>query len=132
MPGESTRRPPRLYVLEGGLGFEIRERDGDVRVTLSGVLDRPMLQRLVAAVRPRLRSRDCRIVLDGRGLDHLDFRAVRDLVAWHRGLRDYGHTLLLAGWRPYHRAILILGDQYGEAAALRIAPSAAAGRTGAS
>ncbi len=91
-----------------------------------------MLQRLVAAVRPRLQRRDCQIVLDGRGLAHLDFRAVRDLVAWHRHLRDYGHTLLLAGWHPYHRAILILGDQYGEAAALRVAPSAAAGGTGAS
>ena len=54
-----------------------------------------------------------------------------DLVAWHRSLRDYGHTLLLANWRPYHRAILILGDQYGEAAALRVAPTAVAGRTGA-
>ncbi len=132
MPGESTRRPPHLYVLEGGLGFEIRERDGDVRVALSGVLDRPMLQRLVAAVRPRLQRRDCRIVLDGRGLEHLDFRAVRDLVAWNRHLRDYGHTLLLAGWRPYHRAILILGDQYGEPAALRVAATAAHCGTGAS
>jgi hypothetical protein len=132
MPGESTRRPPHLYVLEGGLGFEIRERDGDVRVTLSGVLDRPMLQRLVDAVRPRLVRRDCRIVLDGRGLDHLDFRAVRDLVAWHRRLRVYGHTLLLADWRPYHRAILILGDHYGEAAAARAVPTVAAGGTGAS
>lgn len=90
-----------------------------------------MLLRLVAAVRPRLQRRDRRIVLDGRGLEHLDFRSVPDLVAWHRSLRDYGHTLLLANWRPYHRAILILGDQYGEAAALRVAATAAAGRTGA-
>lgn len=130
MPGEQTRRPPRLQVLEGGLDFEIRERDGTVRVALSGALDRAMLGRIAAAVAPRLVRRGRAVVLDGRRLNHVDYRCAADLAAWQRVLRPYGHRLLLSGWSVFHRTLLILGGMPGEPprdAAGRLSGGGAAG-----
>jgi len=98
-----------LHLLEGDLDFEIREHDGDVRVVLSGSLDCKLLARIISATRPHLARRGRRIVLDGSGLAHLDYRAVDKLADWGQRLQAFGHTLLLDGWRPYLRTILILG-----------------------
>ncbi|MBU0741835.1 STAS domain-containing protein [bacterium] len=111
MPRETTRQPLYLHLLEGGLDFEIREHDGDVRVVLSGSLDRNLLADIISTLTPRLARRDRRIVLDGSRLAHVDFRAVETLVDWGRRLRAFGHTLVLDGWSPYLRAILILGGR---------------------
>jgi len=109
MPRETTRQPPHLHLLEGGLDFEIRERDGAVRVVLSGSLDHDLLRRVKTVTAPRLCRRGRRIVLDGRRLDHVDYRVVAALIDWARDLRVYGHGLYLEGWRPYLKAILALG-----------------------
>ena len=109
MPRESTRRTPRFSLLEGGLDFEVQERGPVLRVTLSGELDRERLARLRRRIAPRLVRRGRRIVLDGHGLRHVDYRAVSALLAWHRQLRAFGHDLLLARWNGYLRTILVLG-----------------------
>ena len=111
MPRETTRQPPHLHLLEGGLDFEIREHDGDVRVVLSGSLDHDLLARIISATTPRLARRDRRIVLDGSRLAHVDYRAVGTLTDWGRRLRAFGHALLLDGWSPSLRAILVLGGR---------------------
>jgi ABC-type transporter Mla MlaB component len=125
MPRETTRHLPHLQLLEGGLDFEIREHGGDVRVVLSGNLDRDLLERIVPATTPRLARRGCRVVLDGARLAHLDYRAVPALVEWGRDLRAYGHRLLIAGWRPYLRVILALGGSAGAPAASTTGPLSA-------
>ena len=122
MPRETTRHQPRLQLLEGGLEFEIREHGGDVRVVLSGNLDRDLLSRIILAATPRLARRDRRVVLDGRHLDHVDYRAVAGLIDWSRRLRTYGHALRLDGWRPYLRAILLLGGTAGAPASPSTGP----------
>jgi MFS superfamily sulfate permease-like transporter len=111
MPGESTRRLPKLHVLEGGQHFEIRQHEGVVRVALTGSLDRTALERLTNAVAPRLLQRGQRIVLDGRLLTHLDYRVAGELIDWARALSDYGHTLQLASWSTYLKTILLLADR---------------------
>lgn len=111
MPVETTRLRPRLQLLEGGLDFEIREREDVVRVALSGTLDRARLSQLMACVAPRLDRRGRSIVLDGARLEHLDYRVVDALIAWARDLRAFGHRLSISGWSPYLRAILALGGR---------------------
>jgi ABC-type transporter Mla MlaB component len=110
MPRESTRRSTRFEVLDGGTCWELEEQGATAWVALSGVLDRDQLQRLIARVRPLLRSRGRRIVLDGRRLRHVDYRAVPALIAWNDGLRAFNHQLLLYGWNGYLRTILAVGD----------------------
>ncbi len=110
-PGEATRRSVRFEVLDGGLDFEIRERDETVWVALSGVFDAARLAELKRRVSPVLRARGRRLVLDGRRLLHLDYRCVPALLAWHDSLRSFNHQLLLYGWNAYLRAILAVGDQ---------------------
>lgn len=110
MPRESTRRTPRLTLLEGGSTFEIQERGSVLRVALLGVLDRERLQALRRRVAPLLVQRGRRIVLDGHSLRHVDYRVAADLRHWNEQLKSYGHALLLAGWSPYLRTLLTLGD----------------------
>jgi len=125
MPRETTRQPPHLHLLEGGLDFEIRERDGDVRVVLSGSLDRGLLNRIISTLTPRLARRGRRIVLDGAHLAHVDYRAVADLVDWGHRLGVYGHGLWLDGWNAYLRAILVLGARSNAPAPVAAGPLAA-------
>ncbi len=110
MPRESTRRSTKFEVLDGGTSYELHEQGATAWVALSGVLDRDRLQGLIGRVRPLLRSRGRRIVLDGRRLRHIDYRAVPALIAWSDGLRAFNHELLLYGWNDYLRTILSVGD----------------------
>ena len=110
MPRESTRRSTAFEVLDGGTSWELHEQGATAWVALSGVLDRDQLQRLIGRVRPLLRSRGRRVVLDARRLLHLDYRAVPALIAWNDALRAYSHELLLYGWNDYLRTILAVGD----------------------
>lgn len=113
MPRETTRQPPHLHLVKGGLDFEIQEHDGDVRVALSGTLDRNQLTKLVRQMVPRLSRRDRRVILDGTDLEHLDYRVVEDLVGWARELRAFGHRLLLTEWNTYLRTIMVVGARPG-------------------
>ncbi len=113
MPRETTRHQPSLQLLEGGLDFEIREHDGDVRVALSGTLDRDKLSRLISLTARRLSRRGRRIILEGGDLEHLDYRAVGDLVDWARDLRTFSHRLMLSDWNTYLRTILVIGARSG-------------------
>ncbi len=110
MPRESTRMSAVFTALDGGETSPVRVQGATVWVALSGVLDAAQLQAAAAHARPFLTSRGRRVVLDGRRLEHLDYRAVRSLLAWRRELRAFGHQLLLAGWSPYLQAILCLED----------------------
>jgi anti-anti-sigma regulatory factor len=113
MPRETTRQPPHLHLVKGGLDFEIREHDGDVRVALSGTLDRNQLSQLMRQTAPRLSRRGRRVILDGQALEHLDYRVVGDLMDWARDLRAFGHRLLLTEWSTYLRTILVVGARPG-------------------
>jgi anti-anti-sigma factor len=110
MPRESTRWTPSMTILKGGIDFEVQERGSILRVTLLGELDRATVVKLKRWIAPRLVERGRRIVLDGRGLRHIDYRAVGPLIAWSGQLRGYGHQLLLSGWSSYLKTILLLGD----------------------
>jgi len=110
MPRESTRRTPRLTLLEGGSTFEIQERGSVLRVALLGTLDHRRLQELRRRIAPHLVQRGRRIVLDGRRLRHVDYRVAADLRRWNDQLKSFGHALLLGGWSPYLRTLLALGD----------------------
>ena len=110
MPRESTRRTPRLTLLEGGSTFEIQERGSVLRVALLGTLDRERLQGLRRRIAPHLVQRGRRIVLDGQRLRHVDYRVAADLRRWNEELKSFGHALFLGGWSPYLRTLLPLGD----------------------
>jgi anti-anti-sigma regulatory factor len=97
-------------VLDGGTSFELRERGATIWVALYGVLDAQRWEQLESRLSPLLTRRGRRVVLDGRRLFHLDYRAVRPLLVWHRTLRPFGHQLVLAGWSAYLKAILCLED----------------------
>ncbi len=120
MPRELTRRPDRFQILQGELGFDIHEQDKVVRVTLSGILDRSGLADLVRCVSPRLCSRGRTVVLDGRRLDHIDYRAVPALVAWNKAMRTFDHSLLLSDWNSYLKTILLVGDWGAEPARMPV------------
>ncbi len=110
MPRELTRRPIKLRGPGSGLDFQIRQHDLTVWVTLSGILDRPHLSRLIPRVEPLLARRGCRVVLEGQSLDHLDYRAVVPLIQWNRRLGQFGHRLFLSNWSDYLKAILSIED----------------------
>ena len=57
-----------------------------------------------------LLGRGCRVVLDGSGLTHMDYRSTRDLIRWNRNLRQFGHQLYLQCWNDYLKAILCMED----------------------
>jgi anti-anti-sigma factor len=105
-----AQQTARSGICDSGLSFEIRRQGSAVWVTLSGILDRERLIRLKGRVAPLLERRGQSIVLNGRALCHLDYRAVRMLVEWHRSLRAFGHHLLLYQWSDYLKAILSMED----------------------
>lgn len=108
------------------LEVDVRQTDRTVRATLSGILDRPGMEKLIARVTPRLPGRGTRIVLDGGRLTHLDYRATADLVRWNRKLRLFRHQLYLLNWSDYLKAILLMEDWDQEL----VGPSAAPANLG--
>ncbi len=109
MPRESTLQAARQEATRSGMEIQVRQDDRAVRVALSGILDRDGVAALAGRVAPALAGRGCRIILDGSGLSHMDYRATNDLVSWSRRLRAYRHQLFLTGWSDYLKAILIMG-----------------------
>lgn len=110
MPRESTRQSARQEAARSTLDMEITRRDRTVWVSLSGILDRSGLDVLIGRIALKLGSRGTRIVLDGSRLIHMDYRCTGPLLAWHRGLRQYGHQLYLKDWSDYLKAILVMED----------------------
>jgi anti-anti-sigma regulatory factor len=110
MPREGTRQPARQEAARSALDVQIRHTERAVRVSLSGILDRDGVAALAARVAPGRVGRGVRIVLDGSGLIHMDYRATRSLIAWHRRLHRRGHALFLQGWSDYLKAILVMED----------------------
>lgn len=92
------------------LAYRLSHGDGLVRVSLAGILDREGCHEMMRRVTLQLRGRGRQVILDGRGLMHMDYRCVQPLVRWSRGLRSYGHCLQLVGWSAYLEAILAMED----------------------
>jgi ABC-type transporter Mla MlaB component len=92
----------------------IARRDGLLRVSLAGILDQDGLADLISRVSLALPGRGATVILDGAGLQHLDYRCVQPLVAWNRRLRSYQHEVLLVAWNDYLQAILAMEDWNGE------------------
>lgn len=88
----------------------IARRDGQLRVSLAGILDQDGLADLMRRVSLALPGRGCAVVLDGSGLQHMDYRCVQPLVRWSRGLRAYRHDVQLVEWSEYLLAILAMED----------------------
>jgi anti-anti-sigma regulatory factor len=109
-PRELTRLPGRQEAAGTHTEIEIRQNERAVWVTLSGILDRAGVEKLIARVTPRLDQRGRRIVLDGSRLVHLDYRATGALVAWNRRLKAFHHQLYLHGWSDYLKAIVVMED----------------------
>ena len=92
----------------------IARRDGLLRVSLAGILDQEGLADLIYRVSLVLPGRGATVILDGAGLQHLDYRCVQPLVAWSRRLRSYRHDVHLVAWNDYLQAILAMEDWNGE------------------
>jgi len=105
-----TRMPSRQEAAGTHTEIEIRQNDKAVWVTLSGILDRVGVERLISRVTLRLDRRGCRIVLDGSRLTHLDYRATAALIDWNRRMRAFHHQLYLHGWSDYLKAIVVMED----------------------
>jgi len=114
VPRELTRRSVECRGPGSGLEIDIRQLGVTVWVTLSGILDRPQLGHLIRRLAPCLSKRGRIIVLDGRRLQHIDYRAVQPLIAWNRQLGTFGHRLTLFSWSDYLKAILCVEDWQGE------------------
>jgi len=110
MPRETTLQAARQEATRNGMEIQVRQDERSVWVALSGILDRDGVAALASRVAPALAGRGCRVVLDGSGLGHMDYRATGDLVAWGRKLQAYRHQLYLQGWSDYLKAILIMGN----------------------
>ena len=113
MPRELARQSVRQEAAGSHpeiLEVEVRQTDRTVRVTLSGILDRNGVEKVIGRVAPRLLGRGFRVVLDGSQLSHLDYRATAALVQWNRKLRQFRHQLFLQGWSDYLKAILLMED----------------------
>ncbi len=109
-PRELTRLPARQEAAGTLTEIQIRQNDRAVWVTLSGILDRAGVEKLIARVSLRLDQRGRRIVLDGSRLAHLDYRATGALIAWNRRLKAFHHQLYLHGWSDYLKAIVVMED----------------------
>ncbi len=114
MPRESTRQARTANPSCDTFDYAIKQKGGTVWVTLSGILDRIGLERLIAGVAPRLGARGFRVVLEGSRLMHIDYRTIRELLRWNRSLRTFRHQLYLADWSDYLKAILSMEDWDGE------------------
>ena len=110
MPREATRQSAHRMEAEGRLQIRISQKDSTVRVVLSGILDSQGVERIVAGTTPLLLRRGYRVILDGSGLAHLDYRATRQLIRWNRHLRRFRHRLFLLNWSDYLKAILCMED----------------------
>ncbi len=123
MPRELTRQLVRQEAAGSRLEIVVRHRERAVWVSLSGILDRQGVERMISRVSPRLAGRGCRIILDGKRLTHLDYRATGGLLEWNRKLRDHHHKLLLQGWNDYLKAILVMEDWDRELGSMPTGPS---------
>ena len=123
MPRELTRQFDWQEAAGSHMEIDIRHRERAVWVSLSGILDRQGVERMISRVAPRLARRGCRIILDGSRLAHLDYRATHSLLAWNRKLRDHRHQLFLHGWNEYLKAILVMEDWDRELGATPNEPS---------
>lgn len=123
MPRESTLQSVRQEAARTDLEIRVTQKERTVWVALSGILDRDGIAALAGRVAPVLAGRGCRVILDGTGLTHMDFRATTDLVAWNRQLRDYRHQLFLQGWSDYLKAILVMEDWDRELGAVPPGPA---------
>jgi hypothetical protein len=85
-------------------------------------MDRPQLGCLVRRLAPSLSKRGRIVVLDGRHLRHIDYRAVRPLIEWNQQLGTFGHRLTLYCWGDYLKAILCVEDWQGELYPERVRP----------
>lgn len=92
----------------------IARRDGLLRVSLAGILDQDGLADVMRRVSLALPGRGATVILDGAGLQHLDYRCVQPLVEWSRRLRSYRHDVHLVAWNDYLLAILAMEDWNGE------------------
>ncbi len=110
MPRELTRQSTRQEACGSHLDIEVHSKDTTVRVALSGVLDQDGLTRVIARVAPSLLGCGYRVILDGSGLIHMDYRCTRDLIRWNRNLRHFRHQLYLKNWNDYLKAILCMED----------------------
>ena len=110
MSRELTRQSPRQEAGGNYLDIEVSSKDMTVRVSLSGLLDQAGLERIIARVAPRLLARGCRVIVDGSGLSHMDYRTTRSLIRWNRNLRQFRHQLYLQNWSDYLKAILCMED----------------------
>lgn len=110
MPREGTRQPARQEAAHSTLDVHVRHTERAVWVSLSGILDRDGVAAIAARVAPGLMRGGARLVLEGSGLTHMDYRATRSLIAWHRRLHRRGHALFLQGWSDYLKAILVMED----------------------
>jgi ABC-type transporter Mla MlaB component len=88
----------------------IARGDGQLRVSLAGILDQEGLADLMRRVSLVLPGRGCAVILDGAELLHMDYRCVQPLVRWSRGLRSYRHGVRLVAWNEYLQAILAMED----------------------
>jgi len=111
---ELTRQSARQEAARNCFELDVRQTDRTVRVTLSGILDDQGVARMVSLVAPRLISRGFKVIVDGSGLTHLDYRATASLVRWNKNLRTYHHQLFFSGWNDYLKAILIMEDWNSE------------------
>ena len=123
MPRELTRQLERRTEAGTGMEISVRHSERAVWVSLSGILDRHGVERLISRVAPRLARRGCRIILDGTRLTHLDYRATHGLLVWNRRLRDHHHHLFLHRWNDYLKAILVMEDWDRELGAMPTGPS---------
>jgi hypothetical protein len=123
MPRELTRQFVRQEAAGSHMEIEIRHSERAVWVSLSGIMDRQGVEKLISRVAPRLATRGCRIILDGSRLTHLDYRATHGLLGWNRKLRDFRHQLLLHRWSDYLKAILVMEDWDRELGAMPAGPS---------
>lgn len=110
MPREGTRQSARQEAARSDLEIRVKHKDRTVWVSLSGILDRDGVAALADRVAPAPAGRGARIVLEGSGLAHMDYRATRSLIAWHRRLHRRGQALYLQGWSDYLKAILVMED----------------------
>lgn len=110
MPRELIRQSVRQEARGSHLDIEVNSKDMTVRVALSGILDQQGLERVILRVAPSLLGRGFRVVLDGSGLTHMDYRCTKDLIRWNRNLRQFRHQLYLQNWNDYLKAILCMED----------------------
>ncbi|MBD3219698.1 STAS domain-containing protein [bacterium] len=128
MPTEGIRSSTTSRTPRPNCQHRIKVQGRTVRIHLGGVLDRPGATRLIRSVNHLLIGGRCLVVLDATELVHLDYRCVGMLVRWQRGLRSFGHRLILENWNDYLRTILAMEDWDGELERRTLGPEPAGAR----